>query len=76
MALGPVAWCDEFTNNINAVTQLNYNVHRLHLSTKLLFEDDARRNLLGLVKQLMFPNILMKTLTIKDEQLLNRPGSG
>lgn len=34
MALGPVARCDELTDDINAVTQLNKNAHRLNLRQK------------------------------------------
>ncbi len=34
MALGPVARCDEFTDDIYAFTQLNKNGHRLHLCRK------------------------------------------
>lgn len=34
MALGPVAWCDEFTDDVNAITQLKKNGHRLYLRRK------------------------------------------
>lgn len=71
MTLGPVARCDELADDINAVTQLNKNAHRLNLRQKHAIRNGCPscpdHQLIGTMKPCSFPNILMKTLTIKDE---------
>lgn len=69
VALRPVAGCDELTDDINTVTQLNKNAHRLNLRQKTRSSElmSAMPCPTGLMKRFSFPNILMKTLTIKDE---------
>lgn len=42
MALGPVTRCDELTDDVNAVTQLDNDIHRLHPIKNLQLKSDAR----------------------------------